>query len=219
MRLDDLAQLRDALRARHRVRARAQARLRRMQEEQNHQEHHSAEIFREAVRDVVPLPPSDRALHKVSKPAPRPLQRERDESLALKSSLSDEIDIEALLNTDETLSWKRPAIDPQVLPRLRRGHWSVQAHVDLHGLRVEEAREALGVFLADARRREIRCVRIVHGKGLGSLNREPVLKRMVLRWLVQRGDVLAFCQARPNDGGAGALIVLLAGPAKVPPPD
>jgi DNA-nicking Smr family endonuclease len=64
-------------------------------------------------------------------------------------------------------------------------------------------------FLTDAIKREIRCVRIVHGKGLGSVNKEPVLKNKVLRWLVQREEVLAFCQARPNDGGSGALIVLL----------
>jgi len=210
MRLHDLAQLREALRAQER----RQHRLRLIQEDRRRRELHTAEIFREAMDGVVPMPPSDRALRTLPKPLPRPLQRERDERLALRSSLSDEIDIEALLNTDETLSWKQPAIGSQVLPRLRRGHWSVQAHVDLHGLRVDEAREVLGAFLADARRRAVRCVRIVHGKGLGSVNREPVLKRMVLRWLVQRAEVLAFCQARPNDGGAGALIVLLAGPSK-----
>lgn len=213
MRLDELAPLRDALRVRSRVRRQQ----RRLQEEQDRREHAAAEMFREAMQGVIPLPPSDRALPTTAKPAPRPLQRERDEDLALRSSLSDAIDIESLLNTDEALSWKRPAIDPQVLPRLRRGHWSVQAHLDLHGLRVDEAREQLSGFLADARRREIRCVRIVHGKGLGSVNREPVLKNMVLRWLVQRAEVLAFCQARPNDGGAGALIALLAGPAKATP--
>ena len=85
----------------------------------------------------------------------------------------------------------------------------IRAQVDLHGLRADEAREALIAFLARAIRDEIRCVRIIHGKGLGSIGREPVLKRKVPRWLAQREEVLAFCEARPNDGGAGAMIVLL----------
>jgi DNA-nicking Smr family endonuclease len=136
--------------------------------------------------------------------------------------LSDDIDIELLLQTDESLSWKRDELSHQIIPKLRRGHWSVKAHLDLHGMRVDEAREALVAFLSDALKREIRCVRIVHGKGLGSINKEPILKNKVLRWLVQREEVLAFCQARPNDGGSGALIVLLIAAghprkAKAPP--
>ncbi len=97
------------------------------------------------------------------------------------------------------------------MPRLRRGTWRICAQLDLHGLRRDEARETLVGFLDDCRRHNHRCVRIIHGKGLGSVNREPVLKGKVRKWLVQRSDVLAFCQARPNDGGSGALLVLLAG--------
>jgi DNA-nicking Smr family endonuclease len=96
-----------------------------------------------------------------------------------------------------------------VIARLRRGHWVVQDQIDLHGLRVEEARDALAAFLNQALRREQRCLRVIHGKGLGSAGREPVLKGKVLKWLVQRDEVLAFCQAPPTDGGSGALIVLL----------
>ena len=83
--------------------------------------------------------------------------------------------------------------------------------VQRHGLRVDQAREALGQFLRDAGKRGFRCVRIIHGKGLGSLNRKPVLKIKVRNWLVQKEEVIAFCQARAADGGSGALMVLLKG--------
>jgi len=97
-----------------------------------------------------------------------------------------------------------------VLRDLRRGRWVVEAQVDLHGLNRDEARHQVALFVADCIARERRCVRIVHGKGLGSPGREPVLKRLVLGWLAQKKEVLAFCQARTVEGGAGAVIVLLA---------
>ena len=205
MRLDDLGGLRDALKVFARERARIEAKRRADAIAQEVQ----ARLFREAVQDVTPLPKSDRADILRARPEPVARQRELDEARALASSLSDEIDIELLLQTDESLSWKRAELNHQVVPKLRRGHWSVKAQLDLHGKRVDEAREALVTFLTEAIKREIRCVRIVHGKGLGSVNKEPVLKNKVMRWLVQREEVLAFCQARPNDGGSGALIVLL----------
>jgi len=205
MRLDDLGRLRDALKVFARERARIEAKRRADAIAQEVQ----ARLFREAVQDVTPLPKSDRADILRARPEPVARQRELDEARALASSLSDDIDIELLLQTDESLSWKRAELNHQVVPKLRRGHWSVKAQLDLHGKRVDEAREALVTFLTEAIKREIRCVRIVHGKGLGSVNKEPVLKNKVMRWLVQREEVLAFCQARPNDGGSGALIVLL----------
>ena len=102
----------------------------------------------------------------------------------------------------------------EMLRKLRRGVWTIQAQLDLHGLRSDEAREALGQFVRDAKRMGWRCVRVVHGKGLGSPGKEPVLKSKVQRWLVQKNEVLAFVQAKPSDGGAGALVVLL-GPSNV----
>ena len=93
--------------------------------------------------------------------------------------------------------------------RLRAGYWSIQRQLDLHGLRTDEAREALGEFVRVAHRTGLRCVRVVHGKGLGSPGKTPVLKSRVQRWLVQKKEVLAFVQARPAEGGAGALVVLL----------
>ncbi|TXI29704.1 MAG: DNA mismatch repair protein MutS, partial [Ottowia sp.] len=94
--------------------------------------------------------------------------------------------------------------------KLRRGHWAVQGQIDLHGLRTPDAREALAQFLRDARRAGWRCVRVVHGKGLGSPGKTPVLKAKVHGWLIQKKEVLAFVQAKPLEGGAGALLVLLA---------
>lgn len=168
-----------------------------------------ANVFRAAMAGVQPMSPPDRA-HVASEPAaPIARQRDADERAALAQSMSDEIDIESLLDTDDRLSFRRAGIGPDVVRRLRRGEWAIRSQIDLHGLRVDEARAAFSEFLAAAVRADIRCVRVIHGKGLGSLNREPVLKGKVLKWLVQRNEVMAFCQARPNDGGAGALVVLL----------
>src|SRR5574344_2572242 len=123
--------------------------------------------------------------------------------------MSDAFDVSTLLETDSELSFRRPGIGVDVLRKLRSGQWSIQRQLDLHGLRTDEAREALGEFIRLAHRTGLRCVRIVHGKGLGSPGRVPVLKGRVQRWLVQKKEVLAFVQARPLDGGAGALVVLL----------
>jgi DNA-nicking Smr family endonuclease len=127
----------------------------------------------------------------------------------LKESLSDEFNVDTLLDTDEALSYARNGIGPDTLRKLRRGHWVIQGQLDLHGMRRDEAREALGEFLRAALRRGQRCVRVIHGKGLGSVNKEPVLKNKVRAWLVQKEEVIAFCQARAADGGSGALVVLL----------
>lgn len=170
-----------------------------------------AAVFRQAMADAVPIARPDRAEPTKAATPPHPRQRELDEQQALAQTMSDDIDIERLLDTDDALSYRREGVGTDVVVRLRRGQWTVQGQIDLHGMRVDEAREALGIFLADALKGHRRCLRIIHGKGLGSVAREPVLKGKVLRWLVQREDVIAFCQARPNDGGAGALVVLLRG--------
>ena len=174
-----------------------------------------AHLFQNEVQDVRPIKASHKAASTVPAPLPVPLQRLADEQDALRASLSDEIDIERLLETDEALSFRRPGLGIEVVRKLRRGEWSVQAQLDLHGFRTDEARLSLVSFLAEALTNDLRCLRIIHGKGLGSINKEPVLKGKVLKWLTQRDEVLAFCQARPNDGGSGALLVLLKGAAKV----
>jgi DNA-nicking Smr family endonuclease len=149
------------------------------------------------------------AIHR-ERPAPHPRQRELDEQRAMQEALSDEVDVESLLLTDDGLSFRRPGIGADVLTRLRRGDWALQAQFDLHGMTRDEAREQLAAFLREAHRRGVRCVRVVHGKGHGSPGRQPVLKAKVQRWLAQRTEVIAFAQAPGPQGGAGALLVLLA---------
>lgn len=212
-RLDGLAGL-GSLAVELKAQARRKADDERRRHEQAQRLAREANLFRSEVADAVPLPPIGRADPKRPAPATVPRQRELDERAVLDASLSDEIGIEQYLETDEALSYRRHGIGPDVVRRLRRGEWAVKGQIDLHGLRTDEAREALGAFLNRALRDEWRCVRVIHGKGLGSAGREPVLKARVPRWLVQRQEVLAFCQARPNDGGSGALIVLLRLPAR-----
>ena len=140
-----------------------------------------------------------------------PRQREQDDRQVLADSLSDEAPLEAALESGEALAFLRDGMSSQVLRKLRSGFWSVQDELDLHGLRSEEARELLAQFLSGALRRGQRCVRVIHGKGWRSQNNEPVLKRKVAAWLRQRGEVLAYCEARPAEGGSGAVVVLAAG--------
>ncbi|SCK45885.1 DNA-nicking endonuclease, Smr domain [Variovorax sp. HW608] len=143
-------------------------------------------------------------------PAPIPVQQQLDEQRVLRESLSDEFDVTTLLDADDAMSFRRPGINTDVTRKLRAGEWSIQRQIDLHGMRTDEAREALGAFIRDACKQGLRCVRVVHGKGLGSPGRQPVLKAKVQRWLIQKNETLAFVQAKPAEGGAGALVVLLA---------
>lgn len=165
--------------------------------------------FELAVGPVQPLKTARRVHHPLRPVEPTPRQRLLDEQAVMREALSDEFDVETLLHTDEALSFRRPGLGPDVVRKLREGHWSIQRQIDLHGLRTDEAREALGGFIREAHHLGLRCVRVVHGKGLGSPGRMPVLKGRVQRWLVQKHEVMAFVQARPADGGAGALVVLL----------
>ena len=166
-------------------------------------------LFANAVGPVRPLKVQRRAELRRERALPLARQRELDEQAVMHEAISDEWDVESLLDTDEALSYRRTGISQEVIRKLRRGHWSLQGQIDLHGLRSDEARVALGQFLREAHKIGWRCVRVVHGKGLGSPGKTPVLKAKTQRWLVQKNEVLAFVQARPSDGGAGALIVLL----------
>lgn len=168
-----------------------------------------ADLFRNAIGNVAPLSPVDKAVMEAPRPLPIARHRLADERAALQESLSDEFNVETLLETDDTLSFARSGIGPDTVRKLRRGHWIIQSQLDLHGMRRDEAREALAEFLRSASKRGIRCVRVIHGKGLGSINKEPVLKNKVRSWLVQKEEVIAFCQARAAEGGSGALVVLL----------
>jgi len=170
-----------------------------------------ADIFRSSIGNVKPLSVPPKFTPNAPRPLPIARQHLADEQAALHESLSDDFTIETLLDSDEALSFARNGIGPDVMRKLRRGHWTIQQQLDLHGLRREEAREALAEFLRLAAKRGWRCVRIIHGKGLGSVNKEPVLKSKVRNWLVQKEEVLAFCQATAAEGGSGALLVLLKG--------
>lgn len=169
-------------------------------------------LFAHSVGPVQPLKGgANRHSAPPAPPDPKPLQRVQDEQNVLREAMSDEFDVSTLLDVDDQLSFRRPGIGVDVTRKLRGGHWSIQRQLDLHGLRRDDARASLSAFIRDCRRRGLRCVRIVTGKGLGSPGRVPVLKHKVYGWLMQKQDVLAFVQARPEEGGAGALIVLLAG--------
>lgn len=167
-----------------------------------------SELFREAVKDARPLK-TPRLHHPPPAPKPIPQQFIRDEKQALADSLSDDYIPAHELETGEELLYLREGHAPDILSKLRRGHWVIQAKIDLHGLVADEARVYVAEFLTDCKKRGIRCVRIIHGKGLGSRNREPVLKNKLRSWLMQRDEVMAYAQARQADGGSGAVIVLL----------
>lgn len=207
--LAELAALREALRREREAAAERAAQERARREAERRERERFADAVGPVTRSPAHQRAGTRADTRAPRPAPLPRQRERDEQAALASSLSDAFDVESLLETDDSLSYRRSGIGPDVLRRLRRGDWSIQAQFDLHGLRRDAAREALARFLAEAQRDGLRCVRVVHGKGLGSPGRTPVLKAHVRRWLVQCTGVVAFVQARAADGGAGALVVLL----------
>lgn len=168
-----------------------------------------AHLFRDAVGAVEPLKVAPRVDHRRAPPQPIARQHRADEAAALAESLSDGFDADTALESDEKTSWHRDGVSPAVVAKLRRGHWIVQSEVDLHGARVDGAREMVATFLREAVKHRHRCVRIVHGKGHGSIGKQPVLKGKVKNWLMQKDEVLAFCQALEHDGGGGALIVLL----------
>lgn len=168
----------------------------------------AAALFRAAVADATPLA-YDRAHHEPPPPPPIPRQRQLDEQAALVESLAAPELLDLHLEGGDEAAWLRPGLAPQVLRDLRRGRWVIQDRLDLHGMNRDEARHHVAQFLAACLLHGHRCVRIVHGKGLRSPGREPVLKRLVQGWLAQRKEVLAFCQARAAEGGAGAVVVLL----------
>ncbi len=165
--------------------------------------------FRTAVLDVAPLGEARRHALRRSPAPPVPVQTRRDERAALHESLHGPLSVDDTLDSGEELAFLRDGLPRRVLTRLRRGHWVVQASLDLHGMNRVAAAEAVALFLRSSAAHSVCCVRIVHGKGLGSRNREPVLKGKLRKWLPPREEVLAFCQAPAAHGGSGAVLVLL----------
>ncbi len=203
--LADLAALRDTLEADAQARSRREREAARKAAEAERE----ANLFRDAIGAIEPLKVAPRVDHRRPPPPPIAHQHRADEAAALAESLSDGFEPDDVLAIDENTSWQREGVGPDVIAKLRRGHWIVQSEVDLHGARVDGAREMVATFLREAIKHRHRCVRIVHGKGHGSIGRQPVLKGKVKNWLMQKDEVLAYCQAREHDGGGGALIVLL----------
>jgi DNA-nicking Smr family endonuclease len=203
--LQDLAAIKNQLKAKAEKAAALEAArleaLRRANAEKN--------LFVRAVGAVTTLDHAPRVCLSPEPAKPLAQQQRLDDVNVLRESLSDDFDVSTLLDTDDELSYRSQGIGTDVTQKLRKGHWSLQGQIDLHGLRSDEAREALGQFIRDATKRGWRCVRVVHGKGLGSPGKTPVLKAKVQRWLVQKTEVLAFVQAKGSEGGAGALVVLL----------
>lgn len=166
-------------------------------------------LFINAARSVKPLQKQVARIPKVLPKKIKTIQHKCDEKIVFQDPVSDDFDVSSLLDTDDILGFRRPGIDIDVTKKLRVGNWAIQRQLDLHGLRTDQARETVSDFIRDSYRQGIRCIRIIHGKGLGSPGKTPILKTKVHSWLVQTKEVLAFVQAKPADGGAGALIVLL----------
>jgi len=174
-----------------------------------------ANIFQSALGGVKRLPESDRHVPQLPKtagvalPVKRKLTQAEDDAAVLRESLSDLFEVDHYLEEDPALNYAAPGVGSDVVKKLRKGHWPVQDELDLHGMRRDQARDAIGDFLRRSTMRNHRCVCVIHGRGFGSRGQEPVLKSMVHSWLVQKEEVVAFCQARSSEGGEGALMVLL----------
>lgn len=167
------------------------------------------ELFRDAMAGVTPLKRNDRHKPEHRKLDARPRSLEADNAAVMAELLSMDMDGPSDVESGDELSYRSAGVQDTVYRRLKRGTYHFGAELDLHGLRVEPAREAVREFIVACRERNIRCVRIIHGKGLGSDNRGPVLKQWVDGWLRRRSEVLAFCSAQPRHGGTGAVYVLL----------
>ena len=162
-----------------------------------------------AMSGVQPLPELNLALPETPRPPPRPRQSAADRQAVLHESLHAPISLQDRLEGGDEAHYLRDGIAAGVLRDLRRGRWVIQDEIDLHGQNRDEARSALAVFLAACLLRGLRCIRVIHGKGLGSPQKLSILRQLVRGWLAQRQEVLAYCQAKPADGGEGALLVLL----------
>ena len=168
-------------------------------------------IFRKAVKDVNPLKQKSSTVElQAKKPKPRPIAKKfiEDEKKALIDSLSDEF-FSSELYSDENSFYLRPGHSPDIVKKLKKGFWTIQGSIDLHGMISEEAKSYVVDYIKECKKKKIRCIRIIHGKGYGSKNKEPVLKKKVRNWLTQKDEVIAFSEAPKHDGGSGVVIVLL----------
>lgn len=191
-----------------------QAKRRAQEEEKAHEREREENFFRHAMKDlgVTPLEKTDanRVSHNIKKPVRIPMAKDVERAEVLRATMSDDADPLLFLESDDGLFFHREGVSPDLPRKLYRGKFTVEAHVDLHGLTVDEARDTVTAFLSENQARNHRCVRIVHGKGYGSVGGQSILKELVRRWLKQRREVMCFVEAPPNDGGGGAVLVLLS---------
>jgi DNA-nicking Smr family endonuclease len=167
-----------------------------------------ADLFRQAVEGVTPLPPPDRI-------TPKPKPRRAPNSAAFQNSVIDNLSDHGAGDTAIT-EYLSNGLNRMTLRKLRHGEWRVQDELDLHGLTNDEARKLLVQFLHDATLRGLRCINIIHGKGWRNEGKDGILKVHTRHWLAQHAQVLAFCEAPPNAGGGGAVWVLLKARAEIP---
>jgi len=207
----DLKALKESLKGQDEARAAEKA----AREERERVARQEAGLFQSALGGVKKIPQSDRyvpnappGINVTVKPS-RPRTQAEDDAAVLRESLSDAFEVDHLLDDDPSLSFTRAGIGSDVVRKLRKNAWPVQDELDLHGMRRDTARDQLGDFLARAVKRKLRCVCVIHGKGLGSAGGEPVLRSMVHSWLEQKDDVIAFCAANVDGRSHGALLVLL----------
>lgn len=164
-------------------------------------------LFRDAVGDVKSVA-NDKAPDTSAKPKAR-VQSTRQDDRSVMESLLSELSEADLLETGEHLSYTAPGVQRAVLRKLKSGKYSIQAEIDLHGMTLSVAKAELSAFLAEAQHRRLLCVRIIHGKGRKQADKAPRMKPAVNQWLQSNKKVLAFCSARSNDGGTGAVYALL----------
>ncbi len=151
---------------------------------------------------------TDRVVHNQPKPRPIPKQAKLDEQRVMEELFVSSIEHEDM-QAGDVLSYAQDGLQVKAFKKLKRGQYRVEAECDLHGLTRIEAQQQLNEFVYEARQQGVRCVRIIHGKGYGSSNQGPVIKPLVNTWLRKRKEILAFCSARPADGGTGAVYVLI----------
>jgi DNA-nicking Smr family endonuclease len=207
----DLKALKDALKVQEETRAKEQAE----REERERKARQEAGLFQSALGGVKKIPESNRyvpnappGINVTVKPK-KPLTQAEDDAAVLREMMSDQFEVDHLLDDEPNISFTRSGVGSDVVRKLRKGVWPVQDELDLHGMRRDTARDQLGDFLSRAARRKLRCVCVIHGKGIGSAGGEPVLRSMVHSWLEQKDDVIAFCAANVDGRPHGALIVLL----------
>tara|TARA_R110002072_G_scaffold74374_2_gene176205 strand:+ start:5323 stop:5865 length:543 start_codon:yes stop_codon:yes gene_type:complete len=164
-------------------------------------------LFRQSVGDARPLK-QDSFIAEKPKPKAHPAKTEADNLAVLEEMSVADFDF-ALLERGDELFYTSPGLQNNILKKLRRGHYKIEAELDLHGMTVDSAKIALTDFLKQCTVRSQRCVRIIHGKGLGSVNKQPVIKNKLNQWLQKMDIAQAFCSARPADGGTGAIYLLL----------